>query len=174
MPRINGPHKNIEQWLNTFHGGGQPAASSAAFGTAGLVFACEFVVERPMTIDAIGYIVGATQSGNVRVAIYRAASRETLTGGTLVVESASTAQGSVNTPQIISVTETLLTPGLYYVVIQGSSTTGTYMRHANQSQVDGWACTFSNVTYDVFLATATTQTNIGSNVPGFKIRVKSN
>lgn len=175
MPtRVNAPLQNVEKWLATFHGGFQVAASSAAFATAGLVYGCEFVVEKPTTIDALGYIVGGTSNGNVRLALYRAASRETLTGGTLVVESASTAQGSINTPQIVSIAETLLEPGLYYVVIQGSSATGTFMRHANTEQVSGWAVTFDNSGFGAFLATAATQTSIGSNIPGFRIRCKAN
>lgn len=132
----------------------------------------EFLVEKPTTIDALTYIVGGTSAGNVTLGIYGpVATREISSSLPLVVETASTAQGSINTPQVITVTETLLQPGLYYVCIEGSDTTGTFMRQGNQAQVVGWGATYDRGGgYGALTNPSPATTDTGSNIPGIKIR----
>jgi hypothetical protein len=174
--RISVGNKNIETFLAPFHGGFQPAATSFAMAVAGRVYLAEFIVEKQVTIDALAYVVGGVAAGNVTLGIYGpVATREVSSSLPLVVATASTAQGTINTPQVITVAETLLQPGLYYVCIEGSDATGTFMRQANTAQVVGWGSTYDRGGgYGALTDPSPATTDTGSNIPGLKIRCKAN
>jgi len=98
-----------------------------AFGVAGRVGLVPIDVPWPVIIDRIIYQVGTTSSGNVRAGIYREGeTADSAEGGALVVESASVAQLTATYIQMITVADTILTPGRYFAGIQGSSATGTF------------------------------------------------
>ncbi len=103
--------------------------ASSAFGTAGRVWVVPIDVPWPVIIDRIIYQVGSVSAGNVRVGLYREGETvDSAAGADLVVESASVAQSAAGYIQMVTVTATILTPGQYFGVIQGSNTTGTYQQ----------------------------------------------
>ena len=158
-------------WFTPFHGGATAVATSQTF-TAGRVLMTEFYVDQAVSVDAIVYIVGDTSAGNVTVGIYGPiATREVSTGAALLVESASTAQGSTSTPQVVTFNATILQPGLYYAVLEGSDATGTYMRHGNTTQVAGYGAYYArDGGYGALTTPAPATTNTGSALPGLRIR----
>ena len=99
---------------------------SSNFGATGRVYLVPIDVLWPVIIDRIIYQVGTTSAGNVRLGIYReGATVDSPLGAALVVESASVAQLTANYVQMVTVADTLLVPGQYFVGIQGSDATGT-------------------------------------------------
>jgi hypothetical protein len=69
---------------------------------------------------------GATASGTVDVGIYDA-------GGARLVSSGSTAQTGTAAIQEFDITDTTLSPGLYYLAIAMDNTTGTLLRWSTSS-----------------------------------------
>jgi len=172
----SGNERNLyiyERWLAPFHGGFAPASTSQTF-TAGRVLMAEFSVPQTRTVDRICYIVGATSNGNVTVGIYGpVTTTETSTGVTLLVQSSSTAQGTANSSQCITVSDTVITAGTYYVALEGSSATGTYMRQTNQEQIVGWGAFYNRGGgYGTLTTPAPTTTDTSSAIPSMKIRLK--
>ena len=101
--------------------------ASTAFGAAGRVWLPPIDVPWPVIIDRIIYQVGATSAGNVRLGLYReGATADSPAGGVLVVESASVAQSTAYYLQMVTIAATVLTPGQYFVGIQGSDDSGTF------------------------------------------------
>lgn len=170
--RISIGNANVQTWLSTFHGGFVPAATSQTF-TVGRVLLMEFVVEKNCRVDQIVYVSGGTAAGSATVGIYGPIStRETPDGAALLVESSSTAQSGTNTPQPISITETTLVPGLYYVALEGSDATGTYMRNTNQTQVTGFGAYYDRGGgYGALTNPCPATTATGSALPGIKLRI---
>jgi hypothetical protein len=96
-------------------------------GLAARVWLMPFQVPYQVEVDRIGYQVGAASAGNIRMGIYREGPTAGLPdGGALVVESASVAQGGVNSIQMVIIAATVLTPGMYYVVWQGDNANATW------------------------------------------------
>jgi chitinase len=172
--RSNAGNKNVETWLATNCMGFGIAATSQTF-TVGRVLLTEFSVKNPVVVDAITYPVFATSAGDVTVGIYGPiGTRETSTGAALIVQSASTAQGTANTPQTITIADTLLQPGTYYVALEGSDATGTYARNTNQTQIVGFGAFYDRGGgYGALTDPAPATTTTGSALPGMKIRVKA-
>lgn len=72
-------------------------------------------VNGPITIVKMFFITGTSPSGNVDLGIYDR-------GGTRLVSTGSTAvSGSATTTQVIDVTDTILSGGLYYLALALSS-----------------------------------------------------
>ncbi len=110
--------------------------NSGSMGAAGQVLFAPLDVPWPVIIDRIGYVIGATATGDVRLAIYREGpALNTPEGGALVVESAAVAQPGTNRLQVLEVEETLLTPGRYWIAMQTDGSGGTYI---NYNAVSGW------------------------------------
>lgn len=152
--------------------GGQTATTVNQTATAGRVYGSQFGVEAIATIDRLIYTVGTTSAGNVTAGIYRLATIDTMTGATLVVQSSSTAQASANTAQLMTIANTTLTPGLYYVVFEFSDGTATFVRHANAQQAVGLT-SFFDQTYGTLPSTAPTATedNTSLAIPAARLRV---
>ena len=159
------------RWIKPYHW--VVAVTNQAF-TAGRVLLSEFEVASTMTVDQIVYIVGSTLSGSVTVGIYGPiATEETASGAALAVESASTAQGSINTSQAITITDTVLTKGRYYLALEGDNAAGTYQRIGNQTQVVGWGQYYDRAGgYGALTNPCPTPTNTGSALPGIVLRIK--
>jgi hypothetical protein len=164
-------HSTGQGWLSMYHGGDNPAATSQTF-TAGRVLMCEFIVEQAVSVDAISYIAGAVQAGNITVGICGPiATRETSTGAAVLVQSDSTAQGAINTPQTVTFAATVLQPGLYYACLEGSDATGTYMRQSNTTQVAGFGAYYDrDGGYGALTNPAPATTNTGSALPALRVR----
>lgn len=161
----------IGRWVAPYYTG--VATTSAAF-TAGRVILAMFELRDDRTIDGIAYVVGATSNGNVRAGIVGpiGLTADAATGAAVVVQSASVAQGSINAPQFITLAPTLCKAGLYYVALESDSATGTYMRQSNQQQAVGLACSYDRSGgYGALIDPTPTTVEMGSNVPGFRIRL---
>ena len=141
---------------------GNALSASVAVGTAARVFASMFEVQARCSVSEIRFANGATVNGNVRVAIYGPVASDTLTGASLVTESASTALTGANTEMVVPVTPAVLRRGTYYACLQFDGTTHTIIRSATNA-VMPLTCTQrfdqSGGTYGAYPATAPTATN---------------
>lgn len=140
----------------------------------GTVYLEEFEVLEQSTVDAISYVKGATQAGNVTVGIYGpVATREVCTGLALIANSVSTAvSAGNNTEQSVPLTAAVILPqGLYYAAIEFDDVTNTYQRYGNQTQVVGWTGTYARSGgYGALTTPCPTVTNTASAIPGLTIR----
>lgn len=100
---------------------GAGTAAAAAVTTNNRIWYIPFLVHRIVTITRIGLLNGGTVAGNVEVGIYNEA-------GVQLVTSGAVAQSGTNAAQIYDITDTVLTPGLYYVAIVTSNATATLFR----------------------------------------------
>ena len=121
-------------------------AGVQAFGTAGRVYLMPLDIPYDVTIDRLFYVVGNASNGNIRMGLYRKAALDTVDAGVLVVQSASVAQAAINTQQLVTVVNTVLTPDQYFLAIQGDNVLGTLRRY---NPVDDIAQRFDQV-YGVF------------------------
>lgn len=117
----NPPPQNYAKWISPFQN--QQSVNSTLTPTAGRIHLNLIQIDRPTTIDGIAWTSGAGPAGNVRVAIYASVSETTATGATLVVESADTVVTANFDSQIVDITPTTLSAGLYWIAISWSSTT---------------------------------------------------
>lgn len=92
--------------------------ASLVWPSANLAIFVPFTVYEPITIVKMSIINGTAVSGNVDVGIYDG-------GGAKLVSSGSTAQAGTSVIQTFDITDTLLKPGLYYLALAISNTTGT-------------------------------------------------
>ena len=77
----------------------------------------------PFTVRSVWSLNGASVSGNIDIGVLSL-------DGALIVSSGATAQAGTSTLQIITVTNTVLAPGAYYIAMSASSTSATVTRHA--------------------------------------------
>jgi hypothetical protein len=77
-------------------------------------------------IDRLAYTLDTVSAGNVRMGLYRD-NGDTPVGGALVVESGSVAKAGTGRKQEVTIPNTQLTPGLYWLaVLSDESTTIIY------------------------------------------------
>lgn len=93
------------------------ATGTAAWPTASMAIYVPVKVRRPVIVTKLAISNGATVSGNVDVGVYNAA-------GTRLVAYGGGAQAGTSTEQVFDVTDTLLTPGTYYLAGVLDNTTG--------------------------------------------------
>lgn len=166
-------HNVAGRWLKPHQSG---IADTSETFVVGRVMAAMFDIPVTAMLDGVAYVVGATAAGNVRVGIYGPlASRTTDTceAAPLLVESASTAQDGINTPQLITFTATLAEAGVYYAALEGSDVTGTYMRLIDQSQAPGVLTAYYDRAggYGALTNPCPAVTESGTSVPGLRVRV---
>ena len=94
--------------------GGWPQSNRAIF--------VPFRLTSPFSVSTMWWENGATATGNVDIGIYTE-------DGTRLVSSGSTAQTGTNTTQSVTVTTTQLGPGLFYLALALSSSSGTIFRN---------------------------------------------
>lgn len=106
------------------------AASTSQTFTVGRVVLAQFVVPRACLIDGMAYTVGTTAAGSVTGGIVGPVSvtSDSAAAAPVVAQSASTAQATQSTSQVLTWAAVLVQPGIYYVALEGSDATGTYMR----------------------------------------------
>lgn len=162
--------KSTRRWIQPYHTG--LAGTSATPGVAGRVYLEEFEVERDTVADGIVLQNAATVAGNARVGIYgKVVTEDTCLDAPLKVESADTALSGTNAPQIITFTPTKLKKGRYYMAIQFSDVTHTFLRQGNSTQVVGWGQYYDRGGgYGAFTTPCPAVTNTGSNLPGLRVR----
>jgi hypothetical protein len=96
------------------------APTSAGWLAANRAIFTPLVLPSPVIVDGLGVIVGGTSSGNVDIGLYTE-------DGVRLVSTGSTAQGAINTDQLITVADTLAGPGVLYVGVACDVTTATLM-----------------------------------------------
>jgi hypothetical protein len=93
--------------------------ASTAWGTANLALYVPVFLGYPATVYKMGVTNGATLGGNLQLGIYNER-------GEQLAVTASTAQAGISSLQTIDITDTILTPGTYYLAMATNSTTATY------------------------------------------------
>jgi hypothetical protein len=161
------------RFLRPYHGeGAQPTTSQNP--TAGTVLLHLIEVPEDCYVDAIIITHGASPTGNATVGIYGpiTSTEDTCQGLPVIVQSASTALVNANTSQIISITETFLRKGRYYIAVEFDNAGHTYMRHGNQQFVVGWVQTYARSGgYGALTDPCPTITNTGNGGAGVVLRV---
>lgn len=159
------------RWLMPVHGG--IAATSQTF-TAGRVLLVEFEVPAPCLLDGLAYVVGTNSAGNVTGGVVGPVGRTSDSAATaaVVAQSASTAQGTANTLQVLTWTAVYAPAGIYYAALEGSDVTGTYMRLGNQLQAAGTGAQYDRAGgYGALTDPTPVVTETGSALPGLRVRV---
>ena len=95
------------------------ASASTAWGTANQARYVPFLIPAPFLVRKLLAYNGATAGGNTDMGIYTE-------GGSEVLGIAAAAQAGTSAWQEFDVTDTWLVPGLYYVGLLNTTTTGTY------------------------------------------------
>jgi hypothetical protein len=98
------------------------ATNSAVFPAANRIFYVPVMVEVPVTVFQLGWGNGATVAGTVEVGIYSEK------GPTRLVTSGAITMSGASVPQFTDITDTPLTPGVYYLAMLTSSATATFAR----------------------------------------------
>ena len=111
-------HQQCIQPLLSSHATTLNAAASTAWLTANRAFFYPFWLAHAITVLKMFVFNGATAAGNIDVGIYTEDGRK-------LVSSGSTAQAGTSALQEFDITDTLLTPGRYYLAIAKDDTTGT-------------------------------------------------
>jgi hypothetical protein len=97
------------------------SSASAAWPTTDLAIYVPFTIEMPSLAVRLAWYNGATSSGNVDCGIY---SKD----GTRLVSAGATGQGTINVPQLVTISY-MLRPGQYYMALW-MHTGGTMFRVA--------------------------------------------
>lgn len=93
-------------------------SASAVWPASNLAVFVPFTVYETITVVKLSILNGSAVSGNVDVGIYDA-------GGARLVSSGSTAQSGASAIQTFDITDTVLSPGLYYLALAIDNTTAT-------------------------------------------------
>jgi hypothetical protein len=96
------------------------STSDLAWPTANLAIYCPVLVPEPTIVTKMAVQIGSATSGNLDLGVYDEA-------GVRLVSTGSTAVGSASTLQVEDVTDTLLTPGTYYLAIACDNTTARFL-----------------------------------------------
>jgi len=104
---------------------GGAAAASTAWATANQARYVPFLIPDPFLVRKLLAYNGATTGGNTDMGVYDE-------NGAEVVGIAAAAQSGTSAWQEFDVTDTWLVPGLYYVGLLNTTTTGTYYAYANK------------------------------------------
>lgn len=153
----------------------QGIATTSQTVTVGRVYLELFEVTVPTTIDQIVISNAATIAGNFTVGIYGpVVTEETADGAPLAATSASTAHAGANVGQAISLTSAVtLSPGRYYVAVEGSDVTATLNRNSGTEQVAGWKSYYDRGGGYGALTTPCPATTTGGNAQPFGVRLRS-
>jgi hypothetical protein len=87
-----------------------------------------FVIYKPCIVTKVFAVTGATQNGNIDIAIYDSQKN-------LIQASGSNAQGAANTLQVIDWTDLILLPGEYWMSIASDSATGTFFMFTSADEI---------------------------------------
>ena len=120
--------------------------NSNALATAGRVYLVPIEVQFDCYINKLGVVWGTTCTGNVTLGLYPTSS-ESPASQTLKVVSSDTIKSGTNKAQELTVTETFLAKGYYYLGVESNETTSICLRAANPSRFQGGS--FLTYYYDV-------------------------
>lgn len=171
MPLYN-PPVALGRWLYPIET--TTAANTSQTFTVGRVVLAQFVVPRACVIDGLAYTVGTTAAGNVIGGIVGpvAVTADSAVGAVVVAQSASTAQATQSTSQVLTWTAVRVAAGLYYAALEGSDATGTYMRPTSAVSPAGTVMRYDRAGGFGALTdpTPAVAEQVGT-IPGFRIRL---
>lgn len=116
-------NESLGPWMRTLT---PPAAATAAWPATNEAIYIPFTL--PVTMIAARMFVynGTTASGNLDLGIFD-------TGGNSIITKGTTAQSGTSVLQFLDITDTTLSPGVYYMGCSMDGTTGTTFAHAPNS-----------------------------------------
>lgn len=114
--------------LKSSGGASLSSASSGTF-TSDLIYYYQFRIYEPAIAVKLSHLVGSTAAGLVDLGIYDSQ-------GNLLVSTGLIAQGTLNTLQEADITDTLLNPGIYFMAIKCTLSTGTGFRTSRGDEVN--------------------------------------
>jgi hypothetical protein len=150
------------------------AANTSQAFTVGRVIVAQFVVPRSCLIDGLAYTVGTTAAGNVIGGILGpvALTADTALAAPVVAQSASTAQATQSTNQVLTWAAIRVAAGIYYAALEGDNATGTYMRPSSAVSPSGTVQFYDRAGgYGTLTDPTPAVTNLIGTVPGFRIRI---
>lgn len=161
----------ISPWATESIGVTLAARAFAAPGSAANPVANRAVyvpVRIPDTITVVKMFChnGATVSGNVDLGIYTS-------GGTRLVSTGSTAQAGASIVQEFDITDTTLTPGLYYMALAADNATATFIRLAFTVEVGNALGILGQETAFPLPASATFGADLGQGLAEFGISTRT-
>lgn len=159
------------RWLTPVHGG---VGATSQTPTAGRVYLTQFEVPAPCLIDGLAYSIGGTSAGNVIGGVVGPVTRtgDTAAAGVVLAQSASTAQGSINTLQVLTWTAVYATAGIYFAALEFSDATATYNRISNVVQASGVAAVYDRGGgFGALTDPTPAVTETASAIPAMRIRV---
>lgn len=113
------------------------ATNNAVWTTANIARYYPVLVPEPTIVTKIAVRIG-TSSGNLDLGIYDEQ-------GVRLVSSGSTAMAATSTMQVIDITDTLLTPGVYYLAIAVDNTTASFNNINNSTGPLAGACSMMGI-----------------------------
>ncbi len=139
-------------------------SASAVYPSANQAQYVPFVVEHTVTAYQMGVYNGTVVSGNISLGLYNQ-------HGTRLVVSANTAQAGTSAPQKVDITDTVLTPGTYYMALSCDNVTATFFRNTQAFQLSIAHGLKVQATAYPLPATATFALPSVSNVPTFWVQL---
>jgi len=115
---------------------------SNILATAGRCFLVPIEIPFDCYINKLGVVWATTSTGNVTIGLYQS-SNNSPGSQALAVQTANTVKGAINNAQEISITETFIHAGVYFLGVESSETTSVLLRAANPSR-------FNSGTYKAF------------------------
>lgn len=127
---VIGPYAKGESIREVFHWFNTGQTAAAAWQQTNNVKYVPFSIRETCTVSKLWWFNGAT-GRNVDIGIYNAA-------GTRLVNSGSTAQSGTSVWQVVTVTDTILVPGFYYMAMTVDGTATGTVRRNTSAVVDLW------------------------------------
>lgn len=153
---------------------GFPRGGDAYYGqrpfTANYVFLTPIDIPYTLTIDRLMWWTGTAAAGNMRIGIYAEGAADTPAGGALQVESASVAVINARNCQAVTVADTSLTAGQYYIGIMGSNAACNWW--GSRDETGDFAYEFNPHAYGAF-PDPCPAVNYYNYIPMLGVRVKS-
>jgi len=97
----------------------QPSSTGSAWGTQYRAIYVPIRVTAACVVLKLGYLSAATGTGDMDLGLYNSAGARLVSTGTITKDNSSAVVG-------VDITDTTISPGLYYLALNNASTTDTY------------------------------------------------
>ena len=115
-----GSHLSIDNLTGGWMAHTRGASTANAWGTANRAIYMPIRVPRRVIVRELGYASSTTGAGNIDIGLYDQS-------GTRLISTGSTAKSATAALEAIDVTDTTIGPGLYYIGLNNSTTTDTFI-----------------------------------------------